>query len=136
MIKLYSGIKLSASKLQGGFSPEDAFSVSIAPGIKGENNVLIDSYDVNIGGKTLNVPDTIGGQYVTIIGNSSYEVSTNIKKLIVNGEMAKKIGNGAFANCTTLKSVRLRNVSEIGLTAFRNCRNLQFFRILYKLWKN
>lgn len=57
------------------------------------------------------------------IGNSAFENSKDLSTLnILNREIS--IGDNAFYNCTSLKSVEIANCTYIGVNAFASCNSL------------
>ena len=67
--------------------------------------------------KDVSVPDE-----VTIIGENAFRGS-NIETVSFEGRV-KKVNDGAFSDCTRLKSVsNTDKLESIGKGAFKNCRN-------------
>jgi len=75
-------------------------------------------------GGTVTIPEYYNDMRVTEIKNGAFSGST-VKKVILP-ETITKIGQGAFSNCVSLKTINIpESVIEIGHIAFTNCRNLK-----------
>ena len=75
-------------------------------------------------GGTVTIPEYYNDMRVTEIKNGAFAGST-VKKVILP-ETITKIGQGAFSNCVSLKTINIpESVIEIGHNAFTNCRNLK-----------
>ena len=62
--------------------------------------------------------------YMAFGGNSSVNPYTNVKKVTLPASM-KTIGESSFAYMTSLTSIDLKNVPDIGITAFNQCVRLE-----------
>lgn len=99
------------------------------------DEALIVGYSANIP-KNITIPSNIvynGDNYiVTGIGNRAFEgceaININIPETIIT------IGNNAFKNCTSLRSINIpENVADIGISAFENCYDLLHIEIPKKI---
>ena len=72
--------------------------------------------------QTLEIPATFNGKPVTTILADGFKGCTQVETLII-GENVKTIGNGAFTDCTGLRSVDLGNVVTIENNAFNLTKN-------------
>jgi hypothetical protein len=72
----------------------------------------------------LAIPSSIGGLPVTRIGNDAFANCTSLTSISIPGSVTG-IGDGAFSGCTGLVSIGIpENVTSIGNGAFSNCPNL------------
>ncbi|MBQ2964997.1 MAG: leucine-rich repeat domain-containing protein [Clostridia bacterium] len=74
----------------------------------------------------VNFTEIVFGENVTAISANVCYNATNLQTVIFEGEVTS-IGNGAFANCSSLKSVDLSKVKSIGNRAFENCSSVPSF---------
>lgn len=70
---------------------------------------------------------------VTAIGNSAFKNCTSLRSVTLP-ETLKQIGKYAFKGCRSLSSLTLpQGVESIGLAAFQDCRSLRTFNLSSKL---
>ncbi|MBR5012264.1 MAG: leucine-rich repeat domain-containing protein, partial [Clostridia bacterium] len=70
------------------------------------------------------IPTLVGTYRIVGIGNSAFANNTNLKGVIIGGEVAT-IGDNSFSGCTALENVTFgNNVKTIGIGAFYNCDSL------------
>ena len=70
------------------------------------------------------IPDTIGGNPVTSIGESAFRDCTILTSITIPDGVTS-IGRGAFYNCSSLTSITIGNgVTSIGDFAFYDCNSL------------
>lgn len=89
-------------------------------GITISNNGVITNYSGS--SKNLIIPSKLANVDVKKIGSSAFK-NANIESLSIKAS-AYTISNDAFDSCTSLKSINLGDVKEIGENAFLNCKNL------------
>ena len=89
-------------------------------GITISNNGVITNYSGS--SKNLIIPTKLANVDVKKIENYAFK-NANIESLSVQAS-SYTISNNAFDSCTSLKSINLGDVIEIGENAFRNCKNL------------
>lgn len=71
------------------------------------------------------IPSEVDGLPVTEIRFSSFDRNDTITSVYIPGTV-KKIGDGAFSECSKLSSVVMEDgVEEIGIYAFKDCPNLR-----------
>lgn len=76
--------------------------------------------------KNSNVTKVTIDAYDLTIEDDAFYGSKNLTEFIPNDEESSiKLGQGIFANCTSLKKVELKNVDEIFPYTFYNCKNLE-----------
>lgn len=90
----------------------DGFTIS--------NKGVITNYSGS--GKNLVIPSQLANIEVKEIGSSTFK-NANIESITIEAS-SYTISNNAFDSCTSLKSINLGNVTEIGENAFLNCKNL------------
>ncbi len=77
----------------------------------------------------LEIPDTLDGYTVTVIGDWAFKNYTSLKSITIPDSVTS-INSGAFDGCTSLKSVTIGNgVTNIGEWAFHNCTSLKSIKI-------
>ena len=77
----------------------------------------------------VDIPDKINGKSVTRIGNSAFKDCTSFKSIVIPNSV-KYIGRNAFYNCTSLKSITIPDsVTNIGYAAFSDCIGLVSIKI-------
>ena len=88
-------------------------------------------YKYSGSGGTVEIPAQISGVNVTEIGNyafaEEYGVTPNNERItkVIIPSTVKKIGIGAFMECTSLKSVEMLGVGELCDAVFWECNNLK-----------
>jgi len=89
------------------------------------NNGKIEITGLNRQVKNLVIPEQILGHPVSVIGDYAFENDTNLKTVILLGNI-KKIGVGSFQNCTNLESVVMNDeITTIKSFAFSGCGKLK-----------
>ena len=79
------------------------------------------------------IPYSIDGNIVTKIGDSAFAYCTSLRNITIPDSVTN-IGNFAFENCSSLKSIVIPNsVTEIGNYAFTNCTSLRNITIPYSV---
>jgi len=74
---------------------------------------------------TVIVPGILGGQPVTIIGDSAFKGNESIKKVVLPDGL-ETIYDGAFGQCPSLESVEIPDsVTKIGIGVFAQTNNLK-----------
>ncbi len=82
---------------------------------------LVSSDDV----PTVVIPQEYDGKPVTRIGDGAFAVCTSLTSVTIPNSVTS-IGRGAFAVCTSLTSVTIGNsVTSIYAQAFSNCKSLK-----------
>lgn len=71
-----------------------------------DGTVKITKYNGNE--KEVTIPDTIDDYFVTSIDFMAFSRCFDIEKIVI-GKHIKSIGDGAFSNCTSLKSIVVSN---------------------------
>ena len=78
---------------------------------------------------SVEIPSTIGGNPVTVIGASSFSKNTTVTDVIVP-ENITQIASNAFYQCTNLRSISLPDtLTMISNNAFTGCSSLSHIRI-------
>ncbi len=79
-------------------------------------------------GSWMNIPQTIDGYTVNAIGSGAF--CRGQFWFVSMPDSIKTIDNGAFADCTNLRSVTIpKNVTSLGYSVFINCNNLSSITI-------
>lgn len=82
------------------------------------------------------IADSFRGKPVVSIGENAFNGSGRIEEVTVTGNRIETIGNGAFYNCSALKSISLPDsVTYIGAKAFQSCRLLTDIKLPAKINK-
>ena len=90
----------------------------------GEATVLED-LSLSRSRSALDLPDRLGGAPVTAIGDSAFENCRSLRSVALPASI-RTIGKSAFANCGSLRSLELpASLREIGDWAFCSCRKLE-----------
>lgn len=78
----------------------------------------------------LNIPRTIDGWSMKIIGGGAFAGNTNLKTVDLGS--VKEIGDGAFSGCTNLVSIKGSASSvQVWDRAFKNCTSLEALDIVF-----
>lgn len=73
---------------------------------------------------------------VVTIGTNAFNGSTKLKEVVTSeNSKLEVIQAGAFAGCSSLKSIDLKNVKEIGNSAFYGCNSIKKIYLSKKLEK-
>lgn len=91
-----------------------------------EKGVLVSLTEDGKNTKELALPESVNGMTITAIGDGLFENCTNLQSVsFPKNSSYTKIGERAFAGCTSLKSFKFSNsVTEIGKEAFAGCTAL------------
>ncbi len=91
-----------------------------------EKGVLVSLTEDGKNTKELALPESVNGMTITAIGDGLFENCTNLQSVTFpKNSSYVKIGERAFAGCTSLKSFKFSNsVTEIGKEAFEGCTSL------------
>lgn len=80
--------------------------------------------------KNLPIRKVVIERGVTSIGSCAFAGCSDIQEIIFNGTEMRRIGWGAFYNCTRLRNISLPiNLREIGPIAFANCSSITSIKI-------
>ena len=90
----------------------------------GTDNVTITKVNLGKDRTTVTIPSSICGVPVTAIGEKAFQDCTSLKSVTIPSGV-QTIGNRAFASCTSLESVDIPDsVTSIGEKAFAYCTSL------------
>ena len=85
----------------------------------------ITGYQPQSGSDVVEIPSTIGGEPVLVIGENAFQGNTAIKSLVIPDSVAL-INRNAFQGMSALESVKIgKGVTYIGSSAFSNNANLR-----------
>ncbi len=77
----------------------------------------------------IDIPSTLGGYPVTVIGNKVFDGRVSLKSITIPDSVTS-IGDGAFLGCRNLKSVTIPDsVTSIGMFAFNYCSSLKSIEV-------
>ena len=92
--------------------------------VTGKNQVKIERF-ISVDTGTIEIPATINGMPVSVIGVGAFKDCKQMKKVIVPSSVVE-IQEGAFSDCSALVEVVLpSSVRSIGKSAFKACRALE-----------
>lgn len=95
------------------------------PWFRLDNGVLYFDEANYDGSSELTVPDAVGGQTVTALGDGCFENCTTLTGIILPDAL-QAIGEDAFRGCTSLRGVMIpESVVMIGKNAFKGCTSLE-----------
>jgi hypothetical protein len=86
------------------------------------NNGIITEYDGTA--SSIEIPEKINGETITGIGNKAFSGNEYLTDITLP-ETVTSIGISAFSECSSLKSISMKNVTEFGNHAFYKCSSLE-----------
>ena len=91
----------------------------------GDDNVTITKVNLGKDRTTVEIPSSICGVPVTAIGEKAFQDCTSLKSVTITSGV-QTIGNSAFASCKSLERVTIPNsITSIGEKAFAYCTSLE-----------
>ena len=112
-----SGVSNVSSTGYGGYGSAEPV-VIWSTSDNGDGTVTITGYSGNA--SILNIPETIDGKIVTVIGNEAFQNKTGIRMVSIPDSVTS-IGASSFQNCTNLTDVELSDsLTTLGDLAFYN----------------
>ncbi len=101
--------------------------------VDGDGNATITGFSGSV--SALMIPETIDGYPVIAIGDGAFKNKTSLRSVLIPNSVTT-IGNTAFSGCSNLRSVMLsRNLISLGYQAFLKCTSLASIEIPASLEK-